>query len=215
MLRFLVLFFISFSAFSTVNLKVLNGDHLSIFCKAEYINEQTLITAAHCVEGFKKEEIKIDNIKIISIFNPKLYKKNFLYNQFDFAFIKITKTKEKKYKSFSKFEIGNEVNANGKLAQITHIFETEIKVEFKRESVCLNDSGSGLFYEGKLIGILSRGDNDCKSFAYYTKVSKALDYMNDKESLKKDIMIAKRDHLVRMIKIKLKGTGSDKRDNKY
>ncbi|MFT6630912.1 MAG: hypothetical protein ACJAS4_000856 [Bacteriovoracaceae bacterium] len=194
---------VSFESLGTVDLQVYNKDNRKnmTFCRAEGIGDGLFFTAAHCVLGIKKEEIIIENTEISNIKTHGFYNKNFIYNQLDFAIIETTKKDSKVH--FKEARKGMVVTILSHKAIITEIFETEFKINFFDTSVCLNDSGSGAYSDGKLIGILSRGSRKCESFAYITKASIIETFKEDFHGLEPLALKYKKDFIVKMIKFNL------------
>lgn len=188
---------------ATIDLKILNekSKNYQTFCRAEPIGGKLIITAAHCVEGFNLKEISIDKQNIIKIKKHPYYGKKRIINQLDFAIIEVKENHRKV--NIKDPVVGMQIKVLDYIGVITDIYETEFKVSFPGSSVCLNDSGGGAFSKRSLIGILSRGSENCKKFAYMTKASIIKEYSDKKLMLESMALRFKKDFYLRLIRFNL------------
>lgn len=170
-----------------------------VFCHAEYLEKNVFITAAHCTEGFKTQEIKLNNKPLYQTLSHGHYHKEYLYDQLDFSIIKLKKPLNLVPVKIKRPKVGDKVQIGDFHGIISKVYRTEFKVHFKGSAVCFNDSGKGAFNQNQLVGILSRGSKECHHFAYFTRADIIQLWIKKPQSLIKHAKAAKKNFIRRLI----------------
>lgn len=176
-------------------IKSLKDDSMNVFCGAVAIDSGVYVTAAHCVNNFHKDEMKLGSEKknIDLIIKHNYYKNGYKFDQLDFAIITTNSTNNNI--KFGKVAIGDIVYFKNSRFKIVELFDTEFKAIPLDAGVCLNDSGSAAYKDNKVVGILSRGDIGCKKYAIFSKIQPIVEWYKESGTIK---VLAKKSKLVNL-----------------